>query len=292
MRSRRPWTTWPTPSSAARSARSCLAWRRRDRHPKGRGHRVVAQADPSHRALLQIVDVALVVGPRVHVEADRWPAELRRILDGVQVRGPIEVPRSAHGGRSHGRHVQGLARDLLVVGEGEGAALDARPAELALVAVNRRARALGPAEHEDFHLRALVNEVTGVAASLEPHVGLERGRFDERRGEQLLHAARIEAGRGQPDDFINEPRHGHERGRRTHGGVLYDAAPSPALGALTSTPMLPYGCLFSSMSWWHSGMSSKPKVCERHGSTLPSATSFVTAAACTSFERWLPWKRF
>src|SRR4029453_11480850 len=61
---------------------------------------------------------------------------------------------------------------------------------------------------------------------------------------------------------------------------IYELAPNPALGALTSTPMFPYGCLFSSMSWWHSGMSSTPYVCDRHGSTLPSATSFVTAAAC------------
>src|SRR5215475_3594934 len=169
MRSRRPGTTWLTSSSAARSARSCLAWRRRDQHLERRGHRVVAQAYSFHRALLQIVDVALVVRSRVHVETDRWPAEVQRVLHGVQVRWPIEVPRAAHGGGPHGPHVQGLAPDLLVVGEGEGAALDARPAELALVAVNRRARALGPAEHEDFHLRALVNEVTGVAAGLEPH---------------------------------------------------------------------------------------------------------------------------
>src|SRR5215470_5307640 len=239
MRSGRPWTTWPTPFSAARSAQSCLAWRTRDRHLERRGHRVVAQADPLHRAFLQIVDVALVVRSRIHMEADRWSAEVSRILHGVQVRGPIEVPRAAHGGPSYGRHVQGLARDLLVVGEGEGAALDARPAELALVAVNGRARALGPAEHEDFHLRALVNEVTGIAARLELHVRVERGRLDERGGEKLLHAARIEPGRRQPDDLVHEPRHGHERRRRTHGHAFYDAAPSPALGALTSTPMLP-----------------------------------------------------
>src|SRR5215813_2754431 len=235
MRSRRPWMTWPTPSSAARSARSCLAWRRRD----PRGHRVVAQAYPFHRSFLKIVDVALVVRPRVHVETDRWAAEVRRILHGMQVRGPIDVARAAHEGRRHGRHVQGLTRDLPVVGKAQGASLDARPAELALVAVNRRTRALGPAEHEDLHLRALVNEVTGVAARLEPHVRVERGRLDERGGEQLLHAARIEAGHGQPDDLVHEPRHGHERGRRTHGHAFYDAAPSPALGALTSTPMLP-----------------------------------------------------
>src|SRR5262249_44140818 len=171
MRSRRPWTTLPTPSSAARSARSCLAWRRRDRHLKRRGHRVVAQADPPHRAFLQIVDVALVVGSGVHVETDRWPAEGRGILHGVQVRGPIDVPAAAHEGRPHGRYMQGPARDLPVVGEGEGAALDARPAELALVAMNGRTRALGPAENQDLYLRALVNEVTGVAASLESHVG-------------------------------------------------------------------------------------------------------------------------
>src|SRR5262249_48617956 len=115
MRSRRPWTTSPTPSSAARSARSYLAWRMCDRHLERRGHRVVAQAYPSHRALPQIVDVALVVRSRVHVETDRWPAEVLGILHGVQVGGPIEVPRAAHGGRPHGRHVQRLARDLLVV---------------------------------------------------------------------------------------------------------------------------------------------------------------------------------
>src|SRR5215471_11405401 len=257
MRSRRPWTVSPTPSSAARSARSCLAWRRRERHPERRGHGVVAQAYPSDRAFFQIVDVALVVGPRVHMETDRWPVEGRRILHGVQVRGPIDVPAAAHEGRPHGRHVQRLARDLPVVGEGEGAALDARPTELALVAMNGRTRTLGPAENQDLYLRALVNEVTGVAASLEPHVGVERGRLDERRGKQLPHAACIEPGRRQPDDLVHEPRHGHESERRTHGGVLYDVAPSPAWGALTSTPMFPYGCLFSNMSWWHSGMSSK-----------------------------------
>ena len=40
-------------------------------------------------------------------------------------------------------------------------------------------------------------------------------------------------------------------------GERLQAAPSPGFGAFTSTAMLPYGCLLSSISWWHSGMSSK-----------------------------------
>src|SRR5215475_9398831 len=162
MRSRRLWTTSPTSSSADRSAQSCLAWRRRD----SCGDRVVAQAYPSHRAFLQIVHVALVVRPCVHVETDRRLAEVWRILHRVQVRGPIDVPAAAHEGRRHGRHLQGLARDLSVVGEGKDDALDACPAELSFVAVDGSPRALGPAEDQDFHLCVLVDEVTGIAAGL------------------------------------------------------------------------------------------------------------------------------
>jgi len=33
--------------------------------------------------------------------------------------------------------------------------------------------------------------------------------------------------------------------------------PCPGVRAFTRTAMFPYGWLFSSISWWHSGMSSK-----------------------------------
>src|SRR5207247_9934806 len=40
------------------------------------------------------------------------------------------------------------------------------------------------------------------------------------------------------------------------GERLHFAAPCPGFRAFTRTAMFPYGCLFSSISWWHSGMSS------------------------------------
>ena len=50
---------------------------------------------------------------------------------------------------------------------------------------------------------------------------------------------------------------------------------SPGFGAFTRIAMLPCGCRFSRISWWHSAVPSNGKVRDRHGSTLPSVTSSV-----------------
>ena len=45
-------------------------------------------------------------------------------------------------------------------------------------------------------------------------------------------------------------------------------------------------------AWCAVPISSKEKVRDRQGSIAPSATCWLTAAACSSLERWLPWNRF
>src|SRR5262249_61668921 len=77
-------------------------------------------------------------------------------------------------------------------------------------------------------------------------------------------------------------RNGADGQEQERGEPLHLDAPRPGWRALTKTAMFPYGGLFSSMSWWHSGMSSKTWVWLRHGATLPSPTSVWTAAAWTS----------
>src|SRR5207247_8597177 len=51
-----------------------------------------------------------------------------------------------------------------------------------------------------------------------------------------------------------------DRRRAGHGATRtarHVETPCPGVRAFTRTAMFPYGWLFSSISWWHSGMSSK-----------------------------------
>src|SRR3569623_1810152 len=67
---------------------------------------------------------------------------------------------------------------------------------------------------------------------------------------------------------------------------------SPGRGALTRIDMLPFGCLFSRISWWHSPVSRKPNTRDMHGSTLPSMPSLLPPCACSSFATCEPCSRF
>ncbi len=75
----------------------------------------------------------------------------------------------------------------------------------------------------------------------------------------------------------------------THWGKMPDTTDVKAYGEWAKGARA-----FGKAAWDALGERVSPRIVFEHPgeSTLASATSFVTAAACASFERWLPWKRF
>src|SRR5688500_19419685 len=117
----------------------------------------------------------------------------------MDVRWPVEMPRSAVDGRARFES-QRRPRHLAIAGEAQPSALDARPAQLALVTVDRRARARRPAQHQQLDVPVLEHEMSRVPSGLDAHEGLEGGGLDPRLAEPAVERLRIEVDRAAGAD--------------------------------------------------------------------------------------------
>ena len=184
--------------------------------------RVVHEPHAPDGALLGVVDIALVVGATVDVEAHRVLLERGGIGHGVNVGGPVDVSRpGVHGGPER-LEPQGRPRGLAVAREREPPALDPGPAILALVSVDRRRRSPRPAEHEDLHVAVLVDEMPRVAPGGEPHEAIERCRLDPVGREEAAHLGRVDGAVAPRADLPDEVGHGHgdDAGHRARSSPL------------------------------------------------------------------------
>src|SRR5262249_25094962 len=146
------------------------------RHDRIVGYGIVAEAHAPDDALREIVDVALVVRLHINVETDGL---LAHRLHGVDVGRAVDVTGSAVERVPYHREAKRAPRHLPVAREAEVTALHARPAQLALVAVDRRAAPARPAQHKELHGGVLEYEVARVATACVPDIGLDGCRLDQ-----------------------------------------------------------------------------------------------------------------
>src|SRR5438132_3396016 len=114
---------------------------------------------------------------------------------------------------------------------------------------------------ETGHVGTDLGDVAGdVAAGPEGERGLERRDPLAHEDVQVVQRAGADAdehlsgSRLRVGDVLKPELLG--TAELVEGERLHFDAPCPGFRAFTRTAMFPYGCLFSSISWWHSGMSS------------------------------------
>ena len=143
--------------------------------------------------------------------------------------GPSTYPGPAVHGGPERLEPQGRPRGLAVAREREPPALDARPAVLALVPVDRRRRSPRPAEHEDLHVAVLVDEMPRVAPGGESHEAIERCRLDPVGREEAAHLGRVDGAVTPRADLADEVGHGQgsDAGHRARSSLSSVRSPAP-----------------------------------------------------------------
>src|SRR5439155_1688032 len=216
------------------------------------------------------------------VEPMMWICFQKTIRMSVSAIGPVVAPhvtsrppfRSDRSDCMHvwgqRQHVLGAHRDELGKPTGQVLAHDAvahaeavlaLDAELAATAREVRVHAHAVADPETGHVGTDLGDVAGdVAAGPEGERGLERRNPLAHEDVQVVQRAGADAddhlsgSRLRVGDVLKPELLG--TAELVEGERLHFDAPCPGFRAFTRTAMFPYGCLFSSISWWHSGMSS------------------------------------
>src|SRR5262249_6558727 len=128
--------------------------------------------------------------------------------------GPVDIAGPTFHRGADRLELERRPRRLAVAREGEPAALDAGPAVLALVPVDRRRGAPRPAQDEDLHVVVLVDEVASVPPGDEVSEAIEGGGLDGPGGEEAADRGRVDRARAQGADLTDEIAHAEGRGAR------------------------------------------------------------------------------